>query len=100
MTDEEIHLKAALESAHVPPGLHNGLIAYVLTGRPTGSFLEACLSNDLHDACARGDLENVRHLFEIVYFLTHHAPDGCWGSRSNYALWVRAHAPDRLEQSS
>lgn len=80
-------LAEGLKNSHVPPKLHEGLMEYIVTGRPTGHFLEAVLSNDLREACARADRENQTRLYDIVFFLVNFAPHGCWGTYHHYRNW-------------
>lgn len=87
------HLKTRLLQSHVPEGLHEGLIEYVAARRPTGHFLLAVLSNDLHEACARADEDNRVHLFALVFFLRNYAPAACWGSRDRVVAWLSATEP-------
>ena len=83
-------LTVRLVEANVPFHLHEGLTEYIVTGRPTGHFLYAVLTNDLADACNRADDVNRYRLFDVVYFLTNYAPGGCWRSAANVDAW-RAH---------
>ena len=55
---------------------------------PTGSFLEAVISNDLREACALADDKNLWILPVIVAWLYNKAPSGCWGSSEKYEAWV------------
>jgi hypothetical protein len=51
--DYRAHLRRRLVQSNVPGPLHEGLIEYFAARRPTGSFLHACLENDLTQACLR-----------------------------------------------
>lgn len=73
--------------SRIPENLHDGLNAYVLTGRPTGQFLQAVISNDLKEACARGDLECLEALPTLVSWFYNVAPGSCWGSPEAYESW-------------
>jgi hypothetical protein len=66
----------------------DSLQAYIETGRPLGGFLEAVVSNDLKEACARADDINQRQIFDYVKWLYNNAPIGCWGSPENYEFWM------------
>ena len=81
-------LVAAMQENYVPQHMHDGLINYILFGRPVGHFLTAVLSNDLKEACHRADEFNQAFLFFYVRFLYNHAPTGCWGSPSNVEKWI------------
>lgn len=76
-----------LRVSRVPEELHEGLVSYILHGRPPGSFLAAVLSNDLRAACSRADITNRYRLFDIVYFLYNYAPGVCWGDSRQVTAW-------------
>lgn len=67
--------------------------AYVATGRPTGGFLHAVLTNDLFEAIGRGDNDAIDNLPHIVAYLYNKTPFGCYGSKEVVANW---HAQKRL----
>lgn len=82
-------LTVAANTIGVPEHVIEGLVEYVLTGRRTGSFLEAVIAGDLFDALGRADDKNRRKLFEIASWLYNHAPGESYGSRNAYANWLR-----------
>lgn len=84
----EAGLLAHARRANVPEGLHEGLIAYILTGRPTGHFLRAILENDLSEACNRADEDTKYRLYDIVCFLYNYAPADCWRSPEAVGTWM------------
>ena len=55
---------------------------------PTGGFLRAVLANDLLDAIARGDTENLRDLCEIVCYISVELPVESYGSYKAVAEWL------------
>ncbi len=69
---------------------------YVLRGVPTGSFLEAVISNDLREAMARADEGSRACLFELVTYLHNDCPGGCWGSPERYRDWMAMDPDGRL----
>jgi len=71
-----------------PNSVAESLVAYIETGRPTGDFLKAVLSNDLSEACGRADHENRYRLFDIVFAIYYYAPSPCWGSKEKVAAWL------------
>ena len=59
---------------------------YVEKGWEPGSFVRACLENNLRDAIGRADFENQECLKDIVCYLVWCIPAKVWGS------------PERVEQ--
>ncbi len=62
---------------------------YIDRGVPTGGFLRAVLGNDLQEAVARADENNIVALPAIVGWLSCNAPSACWGSPKLVADWLR-----------
>jgi hypothetical protein len=87
------HLAIRLVECRVPDSLHEGLLAYFTERRPTGSFLEACLTNDLMKAATRADEINAPALHLIVRFLYNHAPSPAWGSPEAVQAWLADEQP-------
>lgn len=81
-------LKLKAEVLGVPEHLVDGLVAYVTTKRPTGSFLRCVLENDLKGCIEHGDDESIYGLKKIVMFLYNYAPGACWGSPSKVEAWM------------
>ena len=82
-------LKRELVRCDIPEHMHEGLIEWILNGRPVGNFLTAILENDLREACARADEKNKYRLFNYIQFLHNNAPMGCWGSPELTEEWAR-----------
>ena len=61
---------------------------YVQQRVPTGSFLQAVLSNDLRGALGQADEDNRRDLFEIVAYCYNEIPGVCWGSPEKVDQWL------------
>lgn len=81
-------LERSLAEFGVPEHLRDGLVEYVLTGRPTGGFLTACLRNDFLDAvCRAGSDLNLGHLQAIAKWLYNETPRKCWGSPAKVKAW-------------
>jgi len=87
------HLRQRLIDSEVPPTLHSGLIEYFAQRRETGSFLRACLENDLREACARADDINRYELHAIVTFLNNFCPSTAWGSPAIVTAWLAEAEP-------
>lgn len=78
----------------IPPELKESIARWVEHGIEPGSFLLACLSNDLKEACARADMENRFRLFDIVSHLYNDCPALCWGSPERVAKWAHRFSKD------
>lgn len=69
------------------------LHAYVQQRVPTGDFLRAVLSNDLREAIAHADNENIKALRAIVQYCHWEIPTQSWGSPqavNDYLEWKDA----------
>ena len=72
----------------IPDYMHEGILAYVHDGRPTGSFLRAVLTGNFREMCNRADNENQKKFYEWGFFLYNYAPMACWGSEENVTNWI------------
>jgi len=79
----------SLNEAPIPEHLKEGLLEYVVRGRPVGGFLEAVLSNDLEMSIARADMWSAESIPQIVKWLYNKAPMGCHGSSERFLSWLR-----------
>jgi hypothetical protein len=61
---------------------------YGETGVPTGSFLQAVLSNDLMDAVGRADDTSLLNLHRICMHVYNELPSDCWGSREKVKAFI------------
>jgi hypothetical protein len=75
---------------YIPAHMEESLRRYILHGEAPGSFLTAVLVNDLHQACAHADDENLRNLPAFMCYLYNEAPSPCWGSPKKFAEWICA----------
>lgn len=75
--------------------LKESLDAYAKDGRPTGSFLEAVLANDLKEAFGRADNFNRWFMFPIVKYVYNEMPSICQGSYENVRAWLANKAAER-----
>lgn len=76
------------DSMNAPEWVKETLVAYVETGRPTGDFLAACLSNDFMDAIGRADAVSLAHIGDIANFIYNKIPGNSWGSREIVRDWI------------
>lgn len=88
------HLQEKLAERSIPDHLWPGLLAYFTQRRPVGSFLTACLENNLKDAMLRAaDPSTVAAIKGIVEFLCWHAPWTSWGSPDAVHAWLADTSP-------
>lgn len=83
MTSYEEHID------QIPEHMREGMLNYINLGIPTGSFLEAVLSNDLSKAFSKADSINQHRLGDIVSYVYSFAPALCHGSPEDYAGWIK-----------
>jgi hypothetical protein len=67
--------------------MHEGIVAYIETGRPVGGFLTALLSNDLMGAFGKADLSNQHAMLNWATYLYNAVPSGCFGSPKRVKAW-------------
>ncbi len=67
---------------------------YVVHRIPTGSFLQAVLENNLMQAFARADDENILDMFSIVQYVYSHVPGNCYGSPAIVKAWLKERPTD------
>jgi hypothetical protein len=72
----------------IKPETIAGINRYVAMHCPTGDFLRAVLCNDLKEAVARADDENIKVLPEIVCYCYNEIPHNCWGSPEKVNAWL------------
>lgn len=74
---------------------------FIFNRIPTGSFLEAVISNNLKEAVGRADEHNMPLLHLYVKYLYNEAPASCWGSPEKYEYWIagRYEQPDNTPSS-
>jgi hypothetical protein len=82
----------------VRPDTLDAIDRYVTDGIPTGSFLEAVLSNDLMESFGRADMENRTALFEICGYIYNETPSGCHGSPENVRAWLELKRNERKQK--
>jgi hypothetical protein len=74
---------------NIPEWVRETLTAYVKTGRPTGDFLYACLTNDLIEAIGRADENSYAHLGNIMSWIYNRPPSVCWRSKKAVDEWIK-----------
>jgi hypothetical protein len=73
---------------YIPPRMMDGLQRYIENHVAPGDFLTAILKNNLRDAVAYADDENLENLPAYVGFLYNECPAGCWGSEQLFKDWL------------
>ena len=68
------------------------VLNYIDRRVPTGSFLEAIITNNLSEACARADDENLKNLPAYIAYFYNEAPGPCWGSTQKMDAWLKGNA--------
>jgi len=71
----------------IPESVYDSMLAYLLRGEHFGHFIEAVLRNDLVDAVTRADLDNLRHIADIMRFVYNALPREAWGSKAAVDAW-------------
>lgn len=90
---ESYEFRGFTASAH----MIDSIDAFVAEGRPVGHFLTAVLSNNLQDAVAHADDQNLANLPAFVGYLYNEVPGSCWGSPVKVAAWYERIVAERKE---
>lgn len=69
-----------LDAVPVPPSVIESIQKYLKDGIRPGSFVVACLENNLTQAFIRADEKNLPCIGAIVGWLLDNAPANAWGS--------------------
>ena len=79
----------------IPEYMRQALTDWVERGY-CGDFLMAVASNDLAEACARADDQNIQALPAYMAWFYNYAPAACWGSRAKALAWQTAKQQEHL----
>lgn len=74
----------------IPSNIRAGLDRYVLERVPPGSFLLACLENDLKGAVGNADVWSMASLANIVLYIYNVLPMDSQGSPEKVRAWLSA----------
>ena len=77
-----------MHMSNMSDSVKDSIDLYVKVGCQPGGFLIAVLSNDLREAFARADQENIAAMFEIVKYCWNEIPSECWGSPEKVNDWL------------
>jgi len=72
----------------IPERMHGAIQRYIEQRINPGDFLTAVLCNDLKEACARADDENITMLPVYVAFFYNEVPAKCRGSSEKVMEWL------------
>jgi hypothetical protein len=67
--------------------MQEGMLLYVMHGIEPGSFLTACLANDLIGAVGSADHMNKHRLPEMAEFIYNYVPSNAYGSYDAVRAW-------------
>ncbi len=81
-------LEIQLEQCGIPDYMWDGVINYILYGIEPGSFLSSVIVNNLREAVANADDNNIKLLPNYINFFYNYAPSGCWGDRESMKHWT------------
>ena len=65
-----------------------GLLNYSIHRMRVGSFLTACLENNLHQALSRADQQAQLIIPVIMQFIFQELPSDCWGNSVRVKEWL------------
>lgn len=88
------------DSAQIEPRFKETIDAWVKNARPTGSFIEAAIENNLKECFARGDEAALENLPHIVAYLYNKCPAHCWGSPEKARAWTLAGGIDGIKRDN
>lgn len=76
-------------SFHIPEHMEEGIALYVQEHIRPSDFLCAVICNDLKEAVARADDENMQNLPAFVDYFYNNTPAECWGSKKKMDEWLK-----------
>lgn len=89
-----------VDYSSLPEHMQEAARDYIEHGYKPGDFLYAALSNDLVEAFAHADMDNVVVMKAWVQWLYNEAPSSCWGTREKVMAWIDTAAMTRDEASA
>lgn len=91
MTNEEknqLDFYTAAARERIPDYMIEGVVQYVMYGKPSGGFLMSVFSNDLMGAMARADSTNQVYIKQYCDLLYNQLPSPCHGSSERVQAWI------------
>lgn len=75
----------------IPHWIFEDLQRYIMNLQAPGSFVRACLENNLKNAVLLAGGEEARKaITPVVFFLYLKVPDICWGSPEKVQAWLNS----------
>ncbi len=68
--------------------LQTGIDTYLAKRAEQGSFVTACLENNLYDAATYADGDSMAHIRELMQYIRGNVPVIAWGSRDNVEAYL------------
>ena len=84
---------------HIPERMMSAIKRYINHRHPVGDFLTAIICNDLKEAVARADEENMANLPAFVTYFYNEAPSMCWGSVDKMKDWLGAGVAEKEQKN-
>ena len=84
---------------YIPTRMEEGIRRYIDERIRPGEFLRAVISNDLKNAVAMADDENILNLPAYVAYFYMEAPSTCWGSREKMESWLKRRKEEIEDES-
>ena len=85
------------KTSDAPASILASIDRYVEHRIAPGSFVRACLSNDLAGAFRTADDDSLHGLRDIMRYIHWEIPGGCHGSKSKVEKWLKGHEWDEQE---
>ena len=82
----------------IPKRMWCGIQRYIEHGIIPGDFLVSVITNNLKEAFARADDENVHLIEDYLRLFYNHAPNTCWGSPEEMYAWNKRGGPNEGKQ--
>ena len=97
MNDEQLKSAYDFRDFHIPNYMMGAIERYIDHRIPPGHFLTAVITNNLSDAVAYADDENIRNIPAFVGYFYNVAPSLCWGSRKAMNKWLAGKERDYFD---
>lgn len=75
---------------YIPDRMMPAIKRYIEEKIAPGDFLTAVIQNNLTEACAMADDENLRNLPAYVAYFYNESPTNCWGSKKKMKAWLES----------